>query len=159
MLRNGISNIQGYAKNPYPNYMGKPKPKKQKAAPAPAAPASAPAAGPTVSWDGPGLPWDSIAQGQVDQAGTDYTYATSDITGQENAAGLDFGINFDRGADGRLTNFRIDSNVDVTNPYSRAALLKRSYLQNRAGNTNSMAARGQMHSSAYKRAQTNTAFG
>lgn len=44
--------------------------------------------------------------------------------------------------------------VDASNPYSRAALLQKSYDQTKAGNTTSYAARGQGFSGAYSNAQT-----
>src|SRR4051794_4260999 len=43
--------------------------------------------------------------------------------------------------------------VDASNPYSRAALLQRSFDQTKAGNTTSYAARGQGFSGAYSNAQ------
>lgn len=46
-----------------------------------------------------------------------------------------------------------DGSIDLTNPFSRAALLTRTYQQNRAGTENSYAARGQMTSGAYGRMQ------
>lgn len=43
--------------------------------------------------------------------------------------------------------------IDTSNPYSRAALLQKSYDQNRAGATTSMASRGQLYSGAHQNAQ------
>ena len=43
----------------------------------------------------------------------------------------------------------VNENVDITNPYSRAALMNRTYSQQRAGNMNNYAARGQLISGAY----------
>lgn len=46
---------------------------------------------------------------------------------------------------------------DVSNPYSRAAVLQTLYDQHKAGNTNSMAARGQLYSGALQTEQNNLA--
>lgn len=112
------------------------------------------------------LPWDVQYEGDVGRitTGRDGTFGLLDE--QENRLGLEYGIEFDRtpvdvNGDGKpdytkATNFRIADNVDVTNPYSRAALLKKSWQQARTGNTNSMAAAGQLYSGAYNRAQRNT---
>lgn len=54
--------------------------------------------------------------------------------------------------------FSIADNVDVTNPFSMAALLKRAHTQNVAGNTNSFAASGQLYSGALQNAQNNEGF-
>lgn len=77
------------------------------------------------------------------------------LTAGGNQLGLEYGIDFDRDPTDPLkgSNFRIGENVDVTNPFSRAALLARSHKQNVAGNTNSMAARGQLYSGALQNAQ------
>lgn len=74
--------------------------------------------------------------------------------------GLEYGIQFDRDPNNPLigSNFRIDPNVDVSNPNSRAALLKRTYQQATRGNTNSYAARGQLYSGALQNAQNETGF-
>lgn len=55
--------------------------------------------------------------------------------------------------------FTVDwANVDVTNPFSRAALLKRSHQANERGNTNNYAARGQLYSGALQNAQDTEGF-
>ena len=48
--------------------------------------------------------------------------------------------------------------VDPNNPFSRAALLQRSYDQAAKGTTNSMAAQGQLYSGALQRQQNENAF-
>lgn len=70
--------------------------------------------------------------------------------------GTDYGIDYTGDPVNGAANFTIAPDVDVTNPFSRAALLKRSYQQATAGNTNSMAARGQLYSGALQRAQNET---
>jgi hypothetical protein len=49
--------------------------------------------------------------------------------------------------------FGADGTIDPNNPYSRAALLQRSYQDSQRGMTNSYAAAGQFNSSAYDRMQ------
>lgn len=80
--------------------------------------------------------------GDVGALGTEYGYSTS----------------FAPGAIDPVTGLAGDPSVQVTgfdtsNPYSRAALLQKSYDQTRAGNTTSMGARGQQFSGAYRNAQ------
>lgn len=114
------------------------------------------------------LPWDIKYEGDVSQINASRTGAYGMLDSEENALGLDFGVQFDRkdvDLNGdkipdakQLTNYRIADNVDVTNPYSRAAALKKSWQQNKTGNTNSYASRGQLYSGALNRAQ-NTADG
>lgn len=86
----------------------------------------------------------------------------SNLTGGQTRLAAELGVSYDPAptADNPVgaANFRIDDNVDVTNPFSRAALLKRSYLQTQAGNKNSLAARGQLRSGALQNAQNRAAF-
>lgn len=63
------------------------------------------------------------------------------IAAQRISAGEEYGLDPTTGA--------VNANVDVTNPYSRAALMNRTYSQQRAGNMNNYAARGQLISGAY----------
>jgi hypothetical protein len=49
--------------------------------------------------------------------------------------------------------FTADGAIDPNNPYSRAALLQRSYQDSQRGTTNSYASAGQYNSSAYSRMQ------
>lgn len=49
--------------------------------------------------------------------------------------------------------FDATGGIDPNNPYSRAALLQESYKRSQRGTQTSMAARGQLHSGAYGRAQ------
>lgn len=81
------------------------------------------------------------------------------LTGQGKSLASSLGVNYS----GDLTNpsslsFSIDPNVDVSNPFSKAALLKRSFQQTQRGNTNSYAARGQLYSGALQNAQNDAAF-
>lgn len=78
------------------------------------------------------------------------------LTGAGNTLMADYGItgpafdpyNFDP-AKNTPDNFA----VDTTNPYSRAALYKKSYDQASSGDGNRMAAQGQLYSGAYQNAQ------
>ena len=81
------------------------------------------------------------------------------LINQANTLGLDYGVNTG-GADpsaydpAHPTQFGVDwTNVDTTNPFSRAALLKKSYTQTSRGDANRMAAAGQLYSGAYQNAQ------
>jgi hypothetical protein len=49
-------------------------------------------------------------------------------------------------------------NVDPNNPFSRAALLQKRYMEAKQGTTNSMAAQGQLYSGALQTAQDENAF-
>jgi len=51
------------------------------------------------------------------------------------------------------------SNIDVTNPFSKAALLQRNFNQQQSRDTNSYAAQGQQRSGAMIRQRANTQFG
>lgn len=75
---------------------------------------------------------------------------------KKTASDLGVTVTGDPLGDPSQVSYSIDDNVDVTNPFSRAALLKRSYQQHQAGNTNSMAARGQLYSGALQNAQNET---
>lgn len=55
--------------------------------------------------------------------------------------------------------FTPDGQIDASNPFSQAALLKRNYDQSVRGTTNSMAARGQLYSGALQRQQRENRFG
>lgn len=66
----------------------------------------------------------------------------------------EYGYNGTFDADGNLTGRTVDPN----NPFSRMALLKRTYDQRKAGNTTSFAARGQLYSGALQNARAVTDF-
>jgi hypothetical protein len=123
------------------------------------APASKPAAAPVgpaaVSTSGSGLPLDpaydaaigglqhkrddALAQyaGQRPKVLADYGYTASGYDAQGNPLGLAF---------------------DPNNPFSRAALAKRTADQVKQGTQNSMASRGQLYSGALDQAQTGNEF-
>jgi hypothetical protein len=81
------------------------------------------------------------------QSSHDITAA--DLARDRKNAFLNYGYTQD--AAGNLT-------FDPTNPFSQAALLKRSYDQAQTGNTNSYAARGQLYSGALQNAQNESGF-
>jgi hypothetical protein len=78
-------------------------------------------------------------QTQLNQNARNNAYGA--IAAQRIAVGEEYGMDPTTGA--------VNANVDVTNPYSRAALMNRTYSQQRAGNMNNYAARGQLISGAY----------
>jgi hypothetical protein len=91
------------------------------------------------------LPFDqALARlpGDVGSLATQYGYSTSFTPGQiDPATGLAGDPNI------QVTG------IDTSNPYSRAALLQRSFDQTKAGNTNSYAARGQLYAGSLNNAQ------
>ena len=84
------------------------------------------------------------------------------LAGNLTSLGQNLGISYDPNPTGDnpfgFSNARIADDVDVSNPFSQAALMKRTWLQNQKGNTNSMAARGQLRSGALQNAQNRTGF-
>lgn len=70
-----------------------------------------------------------------------YQTAMAKIAAQRSSTAKDFGYDAQTGA--------AADNVDVTNPFSRAAMLNRSYAQNQAAASNSYANRGLLTSGAY----------
>lgn len=121
-------------------------------APAPAAPTPAAAPGPAapapVSWQ------DSTYNQTVGAVNQSLNNLQTYLTNQGQALGLNYGVNYTGDpTTGTAGNFQIDPNVDVSNPFSKAALLKKSYDQSVSGNTNSYAAQGQLYSGALQNAQ------
>lgn len=109
-------------------------------------------------------PYDPYANGAYigaqSLANTQYANTTTNLFNQENQRALDIGGTLTRDAGQNITGANIDySTIDVTNPFSKAALLKRSYDQQREGTTNSMAAQGQLYSGALLNARGNQQFG
>lgn len=82
----------------------------------------------------------------------DDSYA--DIKGRQDRTLIDYGYNATFDANGVLTGLT----VDPSNPFSRAALLQKSYQQNKAGNVNSYAAKGMYRSGALQNAQNQAEF-
>ena len=74
---------------------------------------------------------------------------------EQNQALAEYGYTGAFDAQGNLTGRSVDTN----NPFSRAALMKRSYDQSARGNNTSFAARGQLNSGAFQNAKDNTDFG
>lgn len=74
---------------------------------------------------------------------------------ERNQAMADYGYTGTFDAQGNLTGRAVDPN----NPFSRAALLKRTYDQRAGSNINNYASRGMLQSGAYNAAKDNTDFG
>lgn len=112
---------------------------------------------------GPDQSWQDSTYNQGQSA---ITQGLSNLGGYLNQGAQGLGSDYGVSGGGDVTNFdpahppafSIADNVDVTNPFSRAALLKRAHNQNQAGNTNSMAAAGQLYSGALQNAQNNEGF-
>lgn len=129
-----------------------------------------PTAGPTLSPDQlaanyqaqaqaltpPALPFAAVNQATHQKQAIDATLQDTlgDVTRQQNQALLDYGYNASFDPSGSLTGLSVDPN----NPFSRAALLKRSYDQAQTGATNSLAAQGQLYSGALQNARNRNTF-
>lgn len=112
--------------------------------PAAAAPASASPA-PTPASAGPRpLPPDAAYLAAINAAGLQRDTTLAGLTQQRAAGLLDYG--YTEGAGGQLA-------VDPNNPFSKAALLKRTYDTSRRATGQSMATAGQLYSGAFQNSQ------
>jgi hypothetical protein len=108
--------------------------------------AGAPAQAPSYN------PWGSLTYlSTKNQADAQYGVTAAKINNQVANNTSDIGAD----ANGNI-NY---SNIDVTNPFSKAALLQRNFNQQQARDTNSYAAQGQQRSGAMIRQRANTQFG
>lgn len=86
------------------------------------------------------------------------------LLNQGRGLGLDYGVDTGNADPTKFdpanpSTFNVDwDKVDVTNPFSRAALLVRTHRQNERGNTNSYAARGQLYAGSLQNAQNEEGF-
>lgn len=92
---------------------------------------------------------DSIYQTALNNITSGLTGTEAALTQDENALGVDYGVGFDRDAQGQATNFRLD----YTNPFSKASLLQKAFQQQQTANKNSYAARGQLYAGSLQNAQ------
>jgi hypothetical protein len=88
-------------------------------------------------------PWDTQYESDVSSINSARDQSLLQIAAQRSQLGSDYGYQQDQ--TGAVT-------VDPSNPFSRAALLERTYRQSQAGSTNSLAARGQLYSGALQNA-------
>ena len=132
--------------------------------PGPAAPPLAPGA-PSGRWAGlsPGtsgqqvLPVDPAYDAQVAGINKGTQNTVSGLEGDRDRTLLDYGYNVQYDADGNpLTN---TLTFDPTNVFSRAAQLRKRWMEARSGTSNGMAAQGQLNSGAYGRAQRQNNYG
>jgi hypothetical protein len=98
---------------------------------------------------------DTAYLGQVAANDRPYQTGLAQLPGNLQALGSQYGYSYSQDPTNPL-NVTVGG-VDTSNPYSRAALLQRSYDNTKRGNTTSLAARGQLYSGALQNAQ-NTAF-
>lgn len=84
--------------------------------------------------------------------------AIAGATNDENALATAYGVTYNRDGSGNIAGTSIADNVDVTNPFSKAALLKQSYGRSQRSTTNSYAGMGQFGSGAYENAQKQNTF-
>ena len=117
------------------------------------------------SWQGltPGtptgtpLPPDPTYDQQVGQIGQSTTNTVSALTGERDRTLLDYGYNVQYDANGNPMTDTLA--FDPTNVFSRAAQLRKRWMEARSGTQNGMAAAGQMNSGAYGRAQRQNNYG
>jgi hypothetical protein len=98
---------------------------------------------------------DAAYLGQVAANNRPYETGLAQLPGNLQALGSQYGYSYSQDPSNPLS--VSVGGVDTSNPYSRAALLQRSYDNTKRGNTTSLAARGQLYSGALQNAQ-NTAF-
>lgn len=102
---------------------------------------------PDTRWD------DSIYEGQKNNLLTNLGNLKTGLIGQGTQLGQDYGVDYTGDPINGASGFSIADNVDVSNPFSRAALLKKAYTQQSTGDGNRLAASGQLYSGAYQNAQ------
>lgn len=119
---------------------------------APAVSASAATAPQGFTPPAPTLPPDPAYQQQLASLGQSRDDQLLALTGERQRGLSDYGYSATLDPSGNVTGVAFDPN----NPYSRAALLRKSYQQAKAGNTNSYAAAGQLYAGSLVNAQ-NTA--
>lgn len=84
--------------------------------------------------------------------------AIASSTNNENELANIYGVNFSRDNAGNITGTSIDQNVDISNPFSKASLLKRSFNRDTRSTMNSYAGMGQFGSGAYEEMQKQNKF-
>lgn len=114
---------------------------------APGAPAPAPAA--PASPAGKPSPWDAFFERRIARADQGVAEFEPEFLRQKQAIGQEYGLTAD--ATGSIT-------ADPSNPFSRARLLKESFVNRQRGNATSAAARGQLYSGALQRSQNAAAL-
>lgn len=115
------------------------------------------AAGPPVTASGvpdKPLPFDAQYDSEIGAAAKTRDTTLAGIGRERTDALATYGYTGTFDSQGNLTGRAFDPN----NPFSRAALLKRSYEQGSRGNTNRMAARGQLNSGAFQNLKNATDF-
>lgn len=105
----------------------------------------------------PALPPDPAWDAQTGAIKKDTQNTVSALKGERDRTLLDYGYNVQYDAEGNpLTNTLA---FDPTNVFSRAAQLRKRWMESRSGTQNGMAAAGQMNSGAYGRAQRQNNYG
>ena len=105
----------------------------------------------------PELPPDPAYDQQVGAIDRGTKNTVAGLTGERDRTLLDYGYNVQYDAEGNpLTN---TLTFDPTNVFSRAAQLRKRWMEARSGTQNGMAAQGQMLSGAYGRAQRQNNYG
>lgn len=121
--------------------------------------AAAPAAAPPVTASGvpadKPLPFDAQYDAEVGNAAKNRDVTLAGIGRERNDALATYGYTGTFDQSGNLVGRQFDPN----NPFSRAALLKRTYDQTSRGNVNRMAVRGQLNAGSFQNLKNNTDFG
>lgn len=111
-----------------------------------------PAGSPLIAPNAPKmLPPDPGYEKQVGSINANETSTIAGLRGQRTRTLQDYGYTAQFDGNDKLVAGSLQ--FDPTNVFSRAALLLKTYRQNRAGNTNGLAAQGQLNSGAYGRQQ------
>lgn len=110
---------------------------------------------PTSQSDPATVPKDALYNAQTAGVARTRDDTLAGIGRERNQALADYGYTGTFDQAGNLTGRTVDPN----NPFSRAALLKRTYDQRAGSNTNNYASRGLLQSGAFQAAKDNTDFG
>lgn len=88
----------------------------------------------------------------------DPTYESQGALNQQQLDQALAALQYQRGRTGYDTGFNAQGQVDLSNPFSQAKLLERTFQQGQRGTTNQMAAGGQLYSGALQRNLDEGAF-
>ena len=105
----------------------------------------------------PAMPVDSVYDKQVEAINRGTENTVTGLKGDRDRTLLDYGYNVQYDAEGNPLGNTLA--FDPTNVFSRAAQLRKRWMESRTGTQNGMAAQGQMNSGAYGRAQRQVNYG
>lgn len=105
----------------------------------------------------PGAP--PAGPAQIGPPPPDYAQIAYETEQRRGVQYADAQATYDRGRINRDYGFTSSGAVDPNNPYSRAALMERSFKEGQRGDTNSYASQGQLYSGALQNQRNSRAFG